>query len=508
MVGDNLNSAIEATAIEELIQDASPQLGADLDCNGYDIQFDDGTGIEDDSGNKTLLFGKTVSATTYAKITNNATGTTGPLLASAGETNVDLRLAAAGTGDVKVTTGGLRVTSDNAAISVGAGNDLALAHDGSNSTITGGVGKITVTPAAGSVLELDNSNATVDNGSVQVTGDLDVDNISIDGNTVSSTSGDLQLKAVSGSSITFQDDADATKQLTLDFATIGSGTERTWTFPNANGTFGAVSDESIDSDAYVDGSIDNEHIADDAINSEHYADGSIDTAHIATNQIDETLMKDAFVADFTEVTVATGDSILLGDATDSGNTKRDTVQGVIDLVHGATAGVQTIWVPAAAMRPTSANGCAGIADVVTSANQPDMQVLDFQHDTADTHAQFQIMFPKSWDRGNIQYQVVWAGIAATTGVAWFLQGVGVSDNDSIDVAYGTAVVSKDDAQGAVEEVLVSPATTITIGGTPQDDDLCFFRIYRDISDGDDDMAGAARLLGVKILFTTDAENDA
>jgi len=238
MVGDNLNSAIVSTAIEELIQDASPQLGADLDCNGYDIQFDDGTGIEDDSGNKTLLFGKTVSATTYAKITNNATGTTGPLLEAAGETNVDFRLAAAGTGDVKVTTGGLRVTSDNESISVGAGNDLALAHDGSNSTITGGVGKITVTPAAGSVLELDNSNATVDNGSVQITGDLDVDNISIDGNTVSSTSGDLQLKAVSGASITFQDDADATKQLTLDFATISSGNERTWTFPDSNGTFG------------------------------------------------------------------------------------------------------------------------------------------------------------------------------------------------------------------------------------------------------------------------------
>ena len=245
MVGDNLNSAIARTAIEELIQDSSPQLGADLDCNGYDIQFDDGTGIEDDSGNKTLLFGKTTSATTYAKITNNATGTTGPLLEAAGETNVDLRLAAAGTGDIKVTTGGLRVTSDNEAISVGAGNDLALTHDGSNSTITGGVGKITVTPAAGSVLELDNSNATVDNGSVQ---DLDVDNISIDGNTVSSTSGDLQLKAVSGSSITFQDDADATKQLTLNFATIGSGTERTWTFPNSDGTFtaGGISNLSED----------------------------------------------------------------------------------------------------------------------------------------------------------------------------------------------------------------------------------------------------------------------
>ena len=248
-------------------------------------------------------------------------------------------------------------------------------------------------------------------------------------------------------------------------------------------------------------------VADESIDSDAYVDASVDTAHIATNQIDETLMKDAFVGDFTDATVTASDYFLHGDATDSGNTKKDTVQGVIDLVHGATVGVQTIWIPAAAIRPTSANGCAAITDVVTSANKPDMQVLDFQHDTADTHAQFQIMFPKSWDRGNIQYQVVWTGIAATTGVAWFLEGVAVSDNDSIDVAYGTAVESQDDAQGAVEEVLVSPATTVTIGGTPQDDDLCFFRIYRDISDGDDDMAGDARLLGVKILFTTDAEND-
>ena len=54
----------------------------------------------------------------------------------------------------------------------------------------------------------------------------------------------------------------------------------------------------------------------------------------ASNSVDETKVKDAFVADFTEVTVATGDSILLGDATDSGNTKRDTVQGILDLAGG------------------------------------------------------------------------------------------------------------------------------------------------------------------------------
>jgi len=254
--------------------------------------------------------------------------------------------------------------------------------------------------------------------------------------------------------------------------------------------------------------VDSANIADDAIDSEHYAATSIDTAHIATNQIDETLMKDAFVGDFTEVTVATGDSIIFGDADGSGNTKRDTVQGVIDLVHGATAGKQTIWIPAAAMRPTSSNGCAAITDVETTAGRPDMQVLDFDKDS-DEAAQFQVCFPKSYGLGTVTFQVWWAGLAATTGVAWGLQGVGVPDNSTIDVAYGTAVVVTDDAQGAVEEVLVTAESgAVTIAGTVADNDICFFRIFRDVSDGNDDMAGDARLLGVKLFFTTDAENDA
>ena len=47
-----------------------------------------------------------------------------------------------------------------------------------------------------------------------------------------------------------------------------------------------IADDAIDSEHYVDGSIDNAHIANDAIDSEHYADGSIDNAHIADDAID------------------------------------------------------------------------------------------------------------------------------------------------------------------------------------------------------------------------------
>ena len=63
-----------------------------------------------------------------------------------------------------------------------------------------------------------------------------------------------------------------------------------------------IADNQIDSEHYVDGSIDHVHlandavdgdnIADDSINSEHYVDGSIDTQHIAADQITNGLIAD------------------------------------------------------------------------------------------------------------------------------------------------------------------------------------------------------------------------
>jgi uncharacterized protein YjlB len=45
-------------------------------------------------------------------------------------------------------------------------------------------------------------------------------------------------------------------------------------------------DESIDSDHYVDGSIDNAHLAANSVDSDNYVDGSIDNAHLADDAVD------------------------------------------------------------------------------------------------------------------------------------------------------------------------------------------------------------------------------
>ena len=172
------------------------------------------------------------------------------------------------------------------------------------------------------------------------------------------------------------------------------------------------------------------------------------------------------------------------------------------------AGKETIWIPAAAMQATDTNGCSALTTVETTSGRPDMVVLDFDKDS-DEFAQFNVAFPKSWNEGTVTFQFFWSGIAATTGVTLGLQGVAVGDNDTIDVVYGTAVLVDDDAQGAVEEMLVSAeSAAITIAGSPAVDQLCYFRMFRDVSATNDDMAGDCRLHGIKLFFTTDAANDA
>ena len=173
------------------------------------------------------------------------------------------------------------------------------------------------------------------------------------------------------------------------------------------------------------------------------------------------------------------------------------------------AGKDSIWIPSTAITPTVSNGCATGTRVETTSGRPDLDVLDFDA-SSDEHAQFSIAFPKSWNASTITFQVFWTTTATDTdGVAFALQGVAVSNDDTIDVAYGTPIVVTDDNGGAAEDCMVTAeSSAVTIAGSPGDDELCFFRIFRDVSDGNDDMTEDARLLGVKLFFTTDSANDA
>ena len=152
--GTNPNIALQAFG-GDVVDDTSPQLGGDLDCNSYDILFDDNTGIRDDSDNEQLTFQKTSSAVNNFEMTNQATGTSPTLAAVGGDSNIDMVLVPKGTGETKVGTGAATAT-----VTSSGAYDLTLdTNSGSNSgviTITDGAnGNIAITPNGSGAVVLD-----------------------------------------------------------------------------------------------------------------------------------------------------------------------------------------------------------------------------------------------------------------------------------------------------------------------------------------------------------------
>jgi len=64
------------------------------------------------------------------------------------------------------------------------------------------------------------------------------------------------------------------------------------------------------------------------------AEAALTTGDLGNNIVDGTKTKDALIGDYSDVTITASDLIMYGDATDSNNTKRDTVQGILDLAGG------------------------------------------------------------------------------------------------------------------------------------------------------------------------------
>ena len=251
-------------------------------------------------------------------------------------------------------------------------------------------------------------------------------------------------------------------------------------------------------------------IAADAVTEAEIADNAVESEHINDNVIsgqtelasgldltDELLISDAG-------TIKRGDVSLIADAIDGAG-----IDASAGTLVNAAIGKQSMWIPAAAMYPTQSNGCAAITGVETTAGRPDMYVLDFDA-SSDENAQFSIAMPSYWNEGTITFQVYWTTAATDTdGVAWALSGVVCSDNDTIDAAFGTAVVVTDDALGAAEDLCITAESgAVTIAGTPAAGDLAYFNISRDVSDANDDMTEDARLIGIKIFYTVDDVHEA
>ena len=304
-------------------------------------------------------------------------------------------------------------------------------------------------------------------------------------------------------------------------ATILNG-EIAWVFADGAGSGAAVTKQSVelvnDSSPSLGGDLDvngNDIVSTSNANIDIVPNGTGDV----TLQADTVQVGDNN-ANATITTNGTGDLILnTNSGTDSGTiTIADGANGNINIAPNGTgvvqaggsavkvAGKETIYVPASAMYPNTTNGCSSLTQVELS-NGPEIKVLDFDP-SSDENAQFTVAFPKSWNEGTLTFQVFFTVTGTNTGtVAWVLSGVAIADNDSCNTAFGTNVVATAKAHsGTSNDINVTAESgSVTVAGSPSTDEFVFFQIMRDVSA--DDQTGDARLLGIKLFFTTDAAND-
>jgi hypothetical protein len=217
------------------------------------------------------------------------------------------------------------------------------------------------------------------------------------------------------------------------------------------------------------------------------------------------------ISDLDAATTPLDGTELLEMETAGGDSVKATAQDIADLAGTGTSpiGKHAIWVAAGSITPSATGGCAALATIASAANQPDIQTLDFDASTQE-YAQFSIRMPESWDAGTLTFVPVWSHAATTTnfGVVWNLQAVAVSNDDTIAVAYGTAVTSTDTG-GTTNDLYIGPeSSAITVAGSPAAGDVVFFRLSRVTGDGSDNMAIDARLHGITLYMTTDAATDA
>lgn len=172
-----------------------------------------------------------------------------------------------------------------------------------------------------------------------------------------------------------------------------------------------------------------------------------------------------------------------------------------------TQGQHTIWVPAGSMVSNTTSGAAsGTAE--TSTNDVMVRTLDFDA-SAEEFAQFMIQMPKSWDESTLIAQFIWThGATATNfGVVWGIEGQAFADSDALDSSWGTEVATADTG-GTTDDVYISPeSTAVTVGGSPSAEELVAFRITRVVGNGSDTLAVDAKLIGVKLHYTTNDDTD-
>jgi len=172
----------------------------------------------------------------------------------------------------------------------------------------------------------------------------------------------------------------------------------------------------------------------------------------------------------------------------------------------SSVGKQPIWIPAGACKARATSG-AGSSTYDSGSNDITIATFDFDTSSQEYIHTCPIAMPKAWNESTVTAVIHWTntGGASTQTVRWTVAGLAVSDDDTLNGTFGTAVNIDDTWLAQNDEHKTSESGAITIGGSPAEGDLVIFQISRDVAN--DNMAGDANFIGITLYITTNAPTD-
>ena len=169
----------------------------------------------------------------------------------------------------------------------------------------------------------------------------------------------------------------------------------------------------------------------------------------------------------------------------------------------STMGKNTYWIPGLAMAARTTNG--GTQTTAETASNKIMEKSVSFSPTTTQFAQWAIGLPKSYNLGTVTANFDWL-CSSTGNVVWGLQAVGVGDGDTFDATFGTAIETTDNVLSITQKMSSAESSPVTISAIASGD-LSIFQVYRNATSTGNTATSAARLLGVRLFFTTNAADD-
>jgi hypothetical protein len=119
--------------------------------------------------------------------------------------------------------------------------------------------------------------------------------------------------------------------------------------------------------------------------------------------------------------------------------------------------------------------------------------------------------PKSWDEASVEVVFVWSHSSvggSSFDVRWGARAIAVGDNDALDGVAFTASGEVTDTGGVTNNLYRSGTTgAFAINGSPSENDSVVFEVFRNAIAGADTLPIDARLHGVALYYTTNANTD-